>query len=121
MSQRDRPRQERWQDQQHPAREWRDAQIRLTSQVTSRGTKYRFRVRTTADQCGQSDRFIMRRPLATLDRVGEAADLHVDRIAETQTLVAKVADQLRFEILGRRIDMPDGFEKGKRKEGVDSG
>jgi hypothetical protein len=57
---------------------------------------------------------------ATLHRVGKPADLVVDGVAEPQPLVPEVAHQFR-EFLVRCVDVPDGFEEGKREEGVYGG
>ena len=36
-------------------------------------------------------------------------------------LVSKLVDVLGVELIARRVDVPDGFEKTQRKESVNSG
>ncbi len=96
-----------------------DRTVRFAGQMSPGDAKDRLGVGTPSQQSRQPHRLVQRCTLPALHGVVEAPDLHVDGIAQSQALVAQVADEFGLEILDRAVDVADGFEEREREESVD--
>ena len=59
--------------------------------------------------------------LSASNRFVVPLDLRVDRVAQAESLVSKLVDVFGVELIARRVDIADRFEKTERKESVNSG
>ena len=75
-------------------------------------------VRATADESREGHGFVERNALAATHRVGVSPDLGVDRIGESEPLVAKLGHELGIEVAVGGVHEPDRLEQGKWEQRI---
>jgi hypothetical protein len=117
-SQHDRTREKGREDESQLPRHAGDCQIGLPSEILSRSAKHCFGIGTAADETCEADSLLLVGTLVSLRRVGVSPDLGIDGLAQAESLVAELVDQLGFQII-RGIDVANRVKQTQWQERVD--
>src|SRR5690242_4136215 len=119
LTQRDRTREQRRQRRNESARRRRNRLVGLRREVPSGRTEHGFGVRPAPKQLGDAYRFLVFGALVLLGCVGEALDLRIHGITQSEALVPQLGHEFRIEVVVGAVHATNRLEKTQREKRVD--